>query len=270
MKHNLNKDIKVLKAQDHVLTGEFFNIYLDSNTGIFWTSIKKDHNHLKYYMSEKYIPHSNKKGFFGFIYSVSQSIMFLYKRNILKKHLSPKSHILDYGSGDGKFADYLNKQGFKITKYDPVKGRLKKTQEIDYQLDMIMLWHVLEHIPDLHNTMKSLIFKLENKGTFVIALPNRDSLDSKIFKEKWAAWDVPRHLYHFNHDSIIKLMNSYGFFLKSKHPLFLDAFYVSYLSAKIKKSKFPWLQCLTIGVVSNLFALFSKQYSSSIYIFKKI
>ena len=103
-----------------------------------------------------------------------------------------------------------------------------------------------------------------------MAVPNRDSFDSKVYKKYWAAWDVPRHLYHFNHKSLIDFMKNNGFSLISKHPLFLDSYYISYLSSKYKNSFFPWINSLIIGTISNILGVITSKYSSSFYVFKKL
>ena len=143
------------------------------------------------------------------------------------------------------------------------------TQYTDFQADMLMMWHVLEHIPDLKKVFPKILERVNKNGFLVIALPNRDCFDAKYYKNYWAAWDVPRHLYHFNHKSLVKLMKNYSLSLISKKPLFLDAFYVSYLSEKNKKSYFPWISAIIIGLLSNILALFSSNYSSSVYVFKR-
>ena len=132
-----------------------------------------------------------------------------------------------------------------------------------------MMWHVIEHIPNLLHVLPNLLDNITPKGYLVIAVPNNNSFDSKFYNENWAAWDVPRHLYHFNHKSLVKLMKNYSLSLISKKPLFLDAFYVSYLSEKNKKSYFPWISAIIIGLLSNTLALFSSNYSSSVYVFKR-
>ena len=163
----------------------------------------------------------------------------------------------------------MKKQEINVHVYDPIINRPKKIQTIDNQYDMIMMWHVLEHVPDINKTVIALEKKLKHNGTLVVAVPNRDSFDSKAYREHWAAWDVPRHLYHFNHNSLENLMKEKGFSLISKHPLWLDSYYVSYLSSKYKKSVFPVINALIIGSLSNILALFTSKYSSSFYIFKR-
>ena len=247
--------------------------YKDSETGIVWTQVGKNHNHLSYYQSENYIPHSDKKGLLGFLYRFSQRLMFVYKRIILMKPLKQSKSVLDYGAGDGKFAKYLEKSGKKIFTYDPLKvnssNNINLTQDADFQADMLMMWHVLEHIPDLKKIFPKILERVNKNGFLVIAVPNRDCFDAKYYKNHWAAWDVPRHLYHFNHKSLLNFMSCYGLSLVFKRPLTLDSYYVSYLSEKNKKSYFPWISAIIIGMISNILALFSSNYSSSVYVFKR-
>ena len=270
VKRKLQKDIFSIKVRDYIVSNEFFKLYKDSDTGIIWTQVGKNHNHLSYYQSENYIPHSNKRGLFGWMYTFSQQIMFFYKRMVLRKYLNSTSVVLDYGSGDGKFAKYIKRNCKKVLTYDPIKDNTTKTiQNLDLQVDMLMMWHVIEHIPNLFHVLPNLLDNITPKGYLVIAVPNNNSFDSKFYNENWAAWDVPRHLYHFNHKSLVKLMKNYSLSLISKKPLFLDAFYVSYLSEKNKKSYFPWISAIIIGLLSNILALFSSNYSSSVYVFKR-
>ena len=273
VKRKLQKDIFSIKVRDFIVSNEFFKLYKDSETGIVWTQVGKNHNHLSYYQSENYIPHSDKKGLLGFLYRFSQRLMFVYKRIILMKPLKQSKSVLDYGAGDGKFAKYLEKSGKKIFTYDPLKvnssNNINLTQDTDFQADMLMMWHVLEHIPDLKKVFPKILERVNKKGFLVIAVPNRDCFDAKYYKNHWAAWDVPRHLYHFNHKSLLNFMSSYGLSFVFKRPLTLDSYYVSYLSEKYNKAPFPLFSGFIIGFVSNCLALFTSNFSSSVYVFQK-
>ena len=274
MKQTFKKDHKLFKAKDYIKSGNFFQLYRDNNSGIVWTYLEKNHNYESYYFSEKYIPHKEKKGFFGFLYSFVQKIMFRYKLQNLKNHINKDKIVLDYGSGDGRFAEYLNQLQIKTITYDPLVNKLDKSEPFGYQItenqvDTLMMWHVLEHIPDLESSIKVICNSVKNKGSLIIAVPNIDSFDSKLYKECWAGLDVPRHLYHFNHESLIKFIEKHGFIYNYKKPLIFDSFYVSILSEKNRSNPFGILIGLTMGLISNFFALFSSNYSSSFYVFTK-
>ena len=274
MKQIFKKDHKHFKVKDYIKSGDLFQLYKDNNSGIVWTFLDKNHNHEYYYSSEKYIPHKEKKGFFGFLYLFVQKIMFRYKLKNLKNHINKNKIVLDYGSGDGRFAEYLNQLQIKTMTYDPLVKKLDELEPYSYQalenqVDTLMMWHVLEHIPDLESSIKAIYNSIKNKGSLVIAVPNIDSFDSKHYKECWAGFDVPRHLYHFNHESLINFIEKQGFIYNYRKPLIFDSFYVSILSEKNRNNPFGIFIGLTIGLISNFFALFSTNYSSSFYVFTK-
>jgi SAM-dependent methyltransferase len=273
VKQMFKKDSTAHRVKDFIVSDRFFNIYEDAESKILWTDVDKSHNHLKYYLSDNYIPHSDKKGLLGFLYNFSQRVMFVYKRIILSNQLKESRSVLDYGSGDGKFAKYLEKKGKKIFTYDPYKANTSNSinllQNADFQVDMIMMWHVLEHIPDLKKVFPQILERVNKNGFLVVAVPNRDCFDAKYYKNHWAAWDVPRHLYHFNHKSLLNFMSSYGLSFVFKRPLTLDSYYVSYLSEKYKKAPFPLFSGFIIGFLSNCLALFTSNFSSSVYVFRK-
>tara|TARA_B100000161_G_scaffold224317_1_gene170069 strand:- start:2271 stop:3098 length:828 start_codon:yes stop_codon:yes gene_type:complete len=274
VKQIFKKDHKHFKVKDYIKSGDLFQLYKDNNSGIVWTFLDKNHNHEYYYSSEKYIPHKEKKGFFGFLYLFVQKIMFRYKLKNLKNHINKNKIVLDYGSGDGRFAEYLNQLHIKTMTYDPLVNKLDKSepnsyQTLENQIDTLMMWHVIEHIPDLDSSIKAIYNSIKNKGSLVIAVPNIDSFDSKHYKECWAGFDVPRHLYHFNHESLINFIEKQGFIYNYRKPLIFDSFYVSILSEKNRNNPFGTLNGLIIGLLSNLFALFSTNYSSSFYVFTK-
>ena len=274
MKQIFKKDHKHFKVKDYIKSGDLFQLYKDNNSGIVWTFLDKNHNHEYYYSSEKYIPHKEKKGFFGFLYLFVQKIMFRYKLKNLKNHINKNKIVLDYGSGDGRFAEYLNQLQIKTMTYDPLVKKLDESDPNSYQtpenqIDTIMMWHVIEHIPDLDSSIKAIYNSIKNKGSLVVAVPNIDSYDSKYYKECWAGFDVPRHLYHFNHESLINFIEKQGFIYNYRKPLIFDSFYVSILSEKNRNNPFGTLNGLIIGLLSNIFALFSTNYSSSFYVFTK-
>lgn len=274
MKQIFKKDHKHFKVKDYIKSGDLFQLYKDNNSGIVWTFLDKNHNHEYYYSSEKYIPHKEKKGFFGFLYLFVQKIMFRYKLKNLKNHINKNKTVLDYGSGDGRFAEYLNQLQIKTMTYDPLVKKLDESepnsyQTLENQIDTLMMWHVIEHIPDLDSSIKAIYNSIKNKGSLVVAVPNIDSYDSKHYKECWAGFDVPRHLYHFNHESLINFIEKQGFIYNYRKPLIFDSFYVSILSEKNRNNPFGTLNGLIIGLISNLFALFSTNYSSSFYVFTK-
>ncbi|WP_337251779.1 class I SAM-dependent methyltransferase [Maribacter halichondriae] len=137
------------------------------------------------------------------------------------------------------------------------------------KFQIITLWHVLEHLPDLENQILKLIWHLEEGGTLFIAVPNFNSFDAKHYQEFWAAYDVPRHLWHFSRKSMDRLFSKHGFQVVKSKPLVFDSFYVSLLSEKYKTGKQNFYKAFSIGLRSNISAWTTKEYSSVLYILQK-
>ena len=278
VEQHFKKDQLVYKAKDYIKSGEVFLIYKDNSSGILWTEFSHNLSHKENYNSIQYTPHSKKTNLFKRVYKISQNLMFLYKRILLGREIIVSKRGLDFGSGDGAFFRYMSSSSFTIDALDPFFKAKNINQEHFYsdlaevpdnQYDMIFMWHSLEHVQSLENTINGVYKKIKANGSLIVAVPNYKSFDSRYYKEVWAALDVPRHLWHFTTTSITNLMLNHNLKLKRSFPLLLDAYYISYLSAKNKKSYFPIVEGILIGTLSNFLGLFSGQFSSQTYVFKK-
>jgi 2-polyprenyl-3-methyl-5-hydroxy-6-metoxy-1,4-benzoquinol methylase len=109
------------------------------------------------------------------------------------------------------------------------------------QFDAITMWHVLEHVHDLSAYIQQLKSILRDNGKILIAVPNYTSLDAKIYQQYWAAYDVPRHLYHFSPRSVQMLMEKHGLKIIQYKPMWYDSFYISLLSSKYRNGKTNWM-----------------------------
>jgi len=199
--------------------------------------------------------------------------------------------LLDVGSGTGAFVNEMSQHGWDVTGLEPDENARKIAEKsFDCQLkgidelfhlpenafDVITLWHVLEHVHDLHNYLQQFKKLLSSDGRLVIAVPNYTSFDSSVYKEYWAAYDVPRHLYHFSPLSMKLLLDKHGMRTVDIKPMWFDSFYVSFLSSQYKnarpnkKGRTNWIAASWNGFVSNLNALIDKKKCSSvIYIISK-
>ena len=272
------RDTLVFKVKDYINNKEEYLIYKDSSSGILWTDVPSQPQVKKHYNPSKYIPHSKAKGLFQRSYKIAQKIMFFYKRLLLGREIINSKQALDFGSGDGEFFKFISSPSLKIDALDPLfkanhieqKNFYTKIKEVpDNQYDIVFMWHSLEHVQDLENTINEVYKKLKDNGALVVAFPNHKSFDASCYKENWAALDAPRHLWHFSTKSIKKLMLQSGFKAKRSFPLLFDAHYISYLSAANNKSYFPVFSGIFIGALSNFIGFFSGEFSSSAYVFKK-
>lgn len=233
----------------------------------------------KYYESENYISHTDsKKSLFDKIYQFIKNYNIAYKINLLQAN---SKKLLDYGCGTGEFLLQAQKRNFEVLGVEPNLNALKMAQEklgenrvtsndifsITEKFDRITLWHVLEHIPEVERFIPELISKLTEGGKLFIAVPNYESFDAKYYAEFWAAYDVPRHLWHFSPNSMNRLISHFGMKIEKTYPLWFDSYYVSLLSEKYKnpKNPFGWVRALMIGTLSNLKGILTGNYSSVVY-----
>lgn len=268
-----------IKTRDHFLTSEEFEIIEDPATGVLKTVPQPDQLD-KYYETEDYLSHSDQSK------TVFEKCYQFAKRNNLKskidlmKSIKTSVKVLDIGAGAGDFALALKAHGYEVDGVEPnetardvalQKGidlKATTTDLPDDSFDVITMYHVLEHVPDINIQKEELNRLLKKDGTLIIALPNYKSYDASYFKSFWAGYDVPRHLYHFNRDNVRKFFSD-EYTLEKTIPMKWDALYVSILSARYQKRWIPFLQGLWIGWLSNLKASKSGEYSSLTYVLKR-
>jgi SAM-dependent methyltransferase len=241
----------------------------------------------KYYLSDNYISHSNKSaGVVDYAYKVSRIFTLKWKYNLIRTFgnlTHPRLRILDFGCGTGFFLQECEKNKMLVTGVEPSgKAREQAKQRTTGSIvpnlesvtgvfEIITLWHVLEHVQLLNDTINKLKLRLAENGTMFIAVPNLESPDSKKYQEYWAGFDVPRHLWHFNKQSMDRLLSKHNLKLIHILPLKLDAYYVSMLSEKYKgANKLSTItNAIKQGWKSNQDAKYDSQYSSLIYIARK-
>ena len=271
-----------ISTKDYFKSQEAFDLVLDSSREILITTPQPAPEDLAgYYESQAYISHSNtQKGIVPFLYRLVQKWSLKNKTNLINSLSNHKGTLLDIGAGTGNFCETSKQNSWDVYGVEPNKNAreiaAKKNiflhQSIEdfkgQQFDVVTLWHVLEHLPDLENTITAIQKLLKPKGVLIVAVPNFNSFDAKHYKRFWAAYDVPRHLWHFSQNSMSQLFSENMKLLKTK-PMIFDSFYVSLLSEKYKTGNSFAIKALWIGFLSNISALSTKEYSSLIYCFKK-
>lgn len=270
-----------MKIKDHFLTNEEFTIVPTETAGVLKTVPQPTNLH-KYYNSKRYISHHQDDASIKTkIYKFFQKFNLRYKRNIVANYTPHEGVVLDYGCGSGEFLKYIESE-FTILGYEPseagVNSTINKTNatliktidEIaDNSIHTITMWHVLEHIADQEAILNKLYCKLNTGGHLIVAVPNYLSFDAQYYKEYWAAYDVPRHLYHFSNEGLRNTFNSVKWKFKKLQPLLLDALYISIISEQYKKSSLPWLKGSLVGSISNIKALKNNQFSSLVLVIEK-
>lgn len=269
-------------CRDHFLTGESFAIVRCEECSLLFTNPRPDENSIdKYYQSEQYISHTSKaNNIINAVYKLARNFTISQKVKLINS-LGRSENLLDFGCGSGEFLKSCKNKGLKVYGYEPNdsarKHAEKLTKEKIYKnlkdilqiepIDIITLWHVLEHIHNLNETITILKNKLSKTGKIVIAVPNHESYDAKLYREFWAAYDVPRHLYHFSSKTMKLLLKNHGLKITKIIPMKLDSFYVSLLSEKYKNGSQNYIKSIINGYKSNSYAIKNNnKYSSLIYI----
>ena len=275
----------LIKVKDYSVSGEEFELIPNSEYGYLETLPQPALDNLSnYYKSEDYISHTDsKRNLFEKVYHLVRAVSLKNKVSLINSFNSKEKTLLDIGCGTGDFLQVALKNNWKVSGVEPndqardianskTNHSIFKTQQLAkfnrHSFDVITLWHVLEHLPNLEDQIKTFKKLLKPNGTLLIAVPNHKSFDAKYYKQFWAAYDVPRHLWHFNKSSISKLVSKESFIVKKIKPMWFDSFYVSMLSEKYKSGKMKPIKGFWIGMCSNLKAIASKEASSLIYIVK--
>jgi 2-polyprenyl-3-methyl-5-hydroxy-6-metoxy-1,4-benzoquinol methylase len=277
----------LLTVKDHSVSKEEFVIWQCSYCSLRFTQEAPNEASIgSYYQSSDYISHTNSsKGLINKLYQRVRNYTLHQKANLIIGNTVKQGEILDLGAGIGAFLNTMKEKNWKIAGIEPDAGarqqakdlfniELKETNALDQlhenSFDAITLWHVLEHVHQLHSYIERLKTLLKPNGKIFIAVPNYESLDNSIYKLYWAAYDVPRHLYHFTPKAINVLMEKHGLKVISIKPMWFDSFYISLLSSKYKNGKTNWIGAGMNGLRSNIKALFNKNYCSSvIYVIKR-
>jgi 2-polyprenyl-3-methyl-5-hydroxy-6-metoxy-1,4-benzoquinol methylase len=275
-------------CKDHFISKKDFGIFQCSTcTFLFTQDYPEEADIARFYESESYISHSDtSEGLSNKLYRVSRNIMLRIKKN----HVSDitgltTGSVLDIGSGTGYFAATMKKAGwhaegieinekareFSRSRFGLEAGPPDKIASLESgSFDCITLWHVLEHFHDPFKYVSEIYRLLKPEGFFIIALPNSSSYDAGYYKRFWAAWDVPRHLWHFCPETFRLFSGKTGFRQEKMKTLPLDVFYISMLSEKYKGSVLSFIKGITVATLFAFLSLFNKSKSSSIiYILRK-
>lgn len=279
---------KKFSVKDYTVSAEQFDVYeCKACTGAFTQDIPDQAAIGKYYAAASYISHSETKdGLVNKLYHAVRSRTLLEKRKMMQQLTGmDKGSLLDVGCGTGAFVATMLQAGWETTGLEPDETARKNAFNLynvqplpspeifnlpSEQYDAITMWHVLEHVHQLHEYVDQLKRLLKPSGKIIIAVPNYTSDDATHYNQHWAAYDVPRHLYHFSPASMKTLMVKHGMKVVDCKPMWFDSFYVSMLSEQYKNGKGNLVAAFFRGLASNLTAMGNKEKCSSvIYVIEK-
>jgi 2-polyprenyl-3-methyl-5-hydroxy-6-metoxy-1,4-benzoquinol methylase len=275
----------LITLNDYSISKEQFVIWQCADCTLRFTQDIPDEASVgRYYQSEDYISHSNtQKGFINKAYQVVRSRTLKQKAKLIKSFTKENGNILDIGAGTGAFLNTMKQEDWNVVGIEPDAGARSQAKslfglklqepsslnDLDAStFDAITMWHVLEHVHQLHHYVERLKDLIKQDGKIFIAVPNYTSLDAQLYGNYWAGYDAPRHLYHFSPQSMQKLMQLHGLKIIEKKPMWFDSFYVSLLSSKYRGGNM--IAAGFNGLRSNINTLMNKDRCSSlIYIISK-
>lgn len=276
-----------MSCTDYTVSQEVFSLEKCNACGFVITNPRPDDEELsKYYQSDNYISHTDKStNLIDKVYKTARRFTLQWKLKLVMEHtIEPSSNVLDYGCGTGAFLKLCQNHKLRIAGVEPSSIAREQAQRntgieisptfdsVNGVFDVITLWHVLEHVGDLNVTIEKLKNLLHKNGTMFIAVPNLQSHDALQFGAHWAAYDVPRHLWHFSQKTMTRLLENHQLKINQVIPMRLDAYYVSILSEKYLNGKNDiqnMVFAIIKGLKSNLKAKKTKEYSSLIYLVRK-
>ena len=276
-------------CNDHFISRKDFVIFKCSNCGFLFTQDYPEESEISaFYESEEYISHSDtSKGFSNKLYRIARTFMLGRKKVLIEKMSGViKGKILDIGSGTGYFASMMKEAGWQVKGIE-INEKARNFSASNFNLevdppdrittyesnsfDCITLWHVLEHFHDPFKYISEIYRLLKPGGVCVVALPNSSSYDAKSYKRFWAAWDVPRHLWHFQPATFRIFSEKSGFILENLKILPLDVFYISLLSERYKGSGMAFFKAMSKASFFAFMSVFNRNRSSSVvYILRKL
>lgn len=280
--------IPYLEVEDFTVSHELFTLLECTACSLVFTNPRPGISEIAaYYQSEEYISHTNSSaGIMNKAYKWARNRAINGKLSILEAAASEPRTLLDYGCGTGEFLAAAKKKSWICAGLEPDAGAREqaiKNHALNVQapgelknipggqFGAITLWHVLEHIHDLKATVMEFKRILSSKGVLIIAVPNRTAYDAVKYGKYWAAYDVPRHLYHFSKKPVLLLMEQCGFTCNSIQPLFYDPFYIALLSSKYKSKSFRPISAAITGWQTTWKGKKDIEKNSSLlYVFKSL
>ncbi|WP_282117687.1 class I SAM-dependent methyltransferase [Maribacter aquivivus] len=277
MPNNISK----ISTKDYLVTQESFQLEYDSKSDMLVTKpVPEDLE--KYYDPNNYISHSDSgNGLLEKIYQTVKKYTLNKKVKLINKYTIAEKKLLDIGCGTGEFLINAKNKNWKTVGVELNENARKKATDKNLEIyksldainnqkfDVITLWHVLEHLPDLDKQINKITSLLNKNGTLIIAVPNYKSYDAQYYKEFWAAYDTPRHLSHFSQNAIKTIFRNKKIEVVETLPMYFDSYYVSLLSEKYKTGSSNYFKAFYRGLISNMKAKTSGEYSSLIYVLKK-
>ena len=273
---------------DHAVSNETYSLQRCGSCGLIFTIAPPDSQDKQTYskLDQELNRADNPRKRLDRLYYYARILNIRRKIRLIERLTRVSSgKLLNYGAKSGYFSSRMTDRGWKVTSLEEYHEqrifslemfhhRMMDIDEIDSlppgSFDAVTLWHTLEHQEDPHTLIEKLIRLLKPNGLLFAAVPNTDSLDAAWYGSQWAAWDVPRHLLHFNTTSMIRFGLAHNLVLMHHERMPFEAFYIPMLSEKFKGNRHPIITGAVRGLKFWHKTNTDREKSSSIvYVFRK-
>jgi len=150
--------------------------------------------------------------------------VFTRQRENVVRSVKPSGRLLDFGCGSGAFARWMSHAGYDAVGLEPfslgspveeerlllVREPLESAAARLGKFDVITMWHVLEHLSRPVEVLKTLSEMLAPDGVLIVSVPNFQSWQSQVFKGSWFHLDPPRHVIHFESNTLENCLRDAG------------------------------------------------------------
>ncbi|NJK78856.1 MAG: class I SAM-dependent methyltransferase [Chloroflexaceae bacterium] len=148
--------------------------------------------------------------------------------HFVAQHLPNGGKLIDVGCGAGHFLVAIQQQyphwhvigidpspgagAFAHSYGIPVQQASLETASLEAGVwNAVTLWNVFEHVPNPLGTLQLVRTMLVPDGMLFLGVPMADSWDAKLFGKYWVGWDLPRHFFLPDHNTLGRMLNEAGF-----------------------------------------------------------
>lgn len=226
----------IYEAEDH-FTQEQFSLIRCTNCSLIFTNPRPSQKELKRYYPPSYYGDLGKR-----FHPVIENVVDLFRKrlgNKIDSYFPNRGRILEVGSGRGTLLYEMAEKGWTAmgTEYsenlaEEVKNaigvRVYPTPELkdcgfpDNYFDVVLCYHVLEHLPDPIDTLGEIHRIIQPNGLLVAAVPNIGGFTARLTNNRWFGIDVPRHLFHFTPKTLDRALTQNGFEIISRSTLSIE------------------------------------------------
>lgn len=174
------------------------------------------------------------------LYTPARPVLSLFDRRrlaLVRALGPPPAQLLDAGAGRGRFVLAAGRAGYDAVGIEPSQRGAQAAAELGVRvtrasietarvdpasIDVVTLWHVLEHLDDPASALSTIRSWLRPHGGLLVGVPNLDSLQAKLGADRWFHLDVPRHRAHFTAAGVRALLHRQGFTVLGTRHLLLE------------------------------------------------